>query len=59
MHMLPSDQRVFTMNPNTSQRLDQQYVDEASTYGDVLNRGGKAEADRYERGLLDAYLRGR
>lgn len=59
MHMLPSEQRVFTMNPKTSQMLDQQYVDEASTYGDVLSRGGKAEADRYERGLLDAYLRGR
>lgn len=58
-HTLPSDQRVFTMNPKTSQIVDQQYVDEASTYKEFLQNEGKARAEIYERGLLDAYLRGR
>ena len=58
-HTLPSDQRVFTMNPKTSQIVDQQYVDEASTYKEFLQNQGKARAEIYERGLLDAYLRGR
>ena len=56
---LPSEQRVFTMNPKTSQLADQQYVDEASTYGEVLQRQGKEGADRYEMGLIDAFIRGR
>ena len=55
---LPSDQRVFTMNPKTNQILDQQYVDEASTYGDIIQNEGKARADVYNRELIDTYLRG-
>jgi hypothetical protein len=59
IHTLPSDQRVFTMNPKTSQLVDQQYVDEASKYKEILQDEGKARAEVYQRGLLDAYLRGR
>jgi hypothetical protein len=57
-YTLPSDQRVFTMNPKTMQTGDQQYVDEASTYIDRFQRGGLEDATRYEMGLLEAYLRG-
>lgn len=57
-YTLPSDQRVFTMNPKTKQFNDQQYVDEASTYIDRLRRGGIEDATRYEMNLIEAYLRG-
>lgn len=57
-YTLPSDQRVFTMNPKTKQFNDQQYVDEASTYIDRLQRGGLEDATRYEMNLIEAYLRG-
>jgi hypothetical protein len=57
-YTLPSDQRVFTMNPKTKQFNDQQYVDEASTYIDRLKRGGLEDATRYEMNLIEAYLRG-
>lgn len=57
-YTLPSDQRVFTMNPKTMQAGDQQYVDEASTYIDRFNRGGIEDAKRYEMNLIEAYLRG-
>jgi len=57
-YTLPSDQRVFTMNPKTMQAGDQQYVDEASTYIDRFNRGGIEDATRYEMNLIEAYLRG-
>jgi hypothetical protein len=57
-YTLPSDQRVFTMNPKTMQAGDQQYVDEASTYIDRFNRGGIEDAKKYEMNLIEAYLRG-
>ena len=57
-YTLPSDQRVFTMNPKTKQTADQQYVDEASTYIDRLKSGGVGDATRYEMSLLETYLRG-
>lgn len=57
-YTLPSDQRVFTMNPKTKQTMDQQYVDEASTYLDRLQRGGIEDATQYEMNLIEAYLRG-
>ena len=55
---LPSDQRVFTMNPKTSQMIDQQYVDEATTYMDIARTQGPQAAEKYEMGLIEAYLRG-
>lgn len=55
---LPSDQRVFTMNPKTSQIIDQQYVDEATTYMDIARSLGPQAAEKYEMGLIEAYLRG-
>jgi hypothetical protein len=57
-YTLPSDQRVFTMNPKTKQTMDRQYVDEASTYLERLQRGGLEDATRYEMNLIEAYLRG-
>ena len=57
-YTLPSDQRVFTMNPKTKQKMDAQYVEEASTYIDRLRRGGIEDATRYEMNLIEAYLRG-
>lgn len=57
-YTLPSDQRVFTMNPKTKQTMDRQYVDEASTYLERLQRGGIEDATRYEMNLIEAYLRG-
>ena len=55
---LPSDQRVFTMNPKTSQLQDQQYVDEASRYMELARTQGQPRAQEYEMSLIDAYLRG-
>ena len=57
-YALPSDQRVFTMNPKTKQKMDAQYVEEASTYLDRLQRGGIEDATQYEMNLIEAYLRG-
>lgn len=56
-YALPSEQRVFTMNPNTFQDIDNQYVDEASTYIDTVRNHGQDFADMYARGLLDDFLR--
>jgi len=56
---LPSDQRVFTMNPKTSQLIDDQYVDEASRYMELARTQGQPRAEEYEMSLIDAYLRGR
>lgn len=55
---LPSDQRVFTMNPKTSQLIDDQYIEEASTYMDLAKTQGQQAAERYEMGLIEAFLRG-
>ena len=55
---LPSDQRVFTMNPKTSQLHDQQYVDEASKYMELARTQGQPRAQEYEMSLIESYLRG-
>lgn len=57
-YLLPSEQRVFTMNPKTSQLVDNQLVDEASTYIDTYNRLGPDFARMYNRGLIEAFIRG-
>ena len=46
------------MNPKTKQKMDAQYVEEASTYLDRLQRGGIEDATQYEMNLIEAYLRG-
>ena len=55
---LPSDQRVFTMNPKTSQLIDDQYVDEASKYMELARTQGQPRAQEYEMSLIESYLRG-
>ena len=55
---LPSDQRVFTMHPKTSQLQDQQYVDEASKYMELARTQGQPRAQEYEMSLIASYLRG-
>ena len=56
-YTLPSDQRVFTMNPNTSQLMDQQFVEESSTFMDLEKQLGRPAAIEYAQGLLMNYLR--
>lgn len=55
-YALPKDIKSYMGNPRISQTLDQQWVDEASTYGGLLADAGKEAADRYALGLLNAYL---
>jgi hypothetical protein len=57
-YLLPSEQRIFTMNPKTSQLVDNQLVDEASTYIDTYNRLGPDFANMYNRSLIEAFIRG-
>jgi len=57
-YTLPEDQRVFTMNPNTKQFVDQQYVDEAETYLETKRRFGQEMADMYNLGLIESFIRG-
>ena len=57
-YTLPEDQRVFTMNPNTKQFIDQQYVDEAETYLETKRRFGQEMADMYNLGLIESFIRG-
>ena len=56
-YLLPKDQRVITMNPKTSQVMDQQWVDETSRFIELEKMLGKPYADEYARGLLFDYLR--
>jgi len=55
---LPKEITSYMMNPRLRQTVDQQFVDEASTYLDLLKTAGKSEADLYTRSLLDAFIRG-
>ena len=56
-YTLPSDQRVFTMNPNTSQKMDSLYVEQASKFIELQNSLGQAQANDYAAGLLMQHLK--
>jgi hypothetical protein len=56
-YLLPADQRVFMMNPNTKQPMDQQWVDETSTFRELEQNLGPNYAKGYARGLILDYLR--
>ena len=56
-YTLPSDQRVFTMNPNTKQPMDSLYVEQASKFLELQNELGQAQANDYAQGLLMEHLR--
>jgi hypothetical protein len=45
------------MNPNTSQLMDQQFVEESSTFMDLEKQLGRPAAIEYAQGLLMNYLR--
>ena len=50
---LPKDIRGFQMNPNMSQKMDNQWVDAQMTYEEILRNQGKEAADMY---ALDALV---
>lgn len=50
---LPKDIRGFQMNPNMSQKIDNQWVDAQMTYDEILRNQGKEAADMY---ALDALV---
>jgi hypothetical protein len=54
-YALPKDIKSYMGNPRIYQNIDQQWVDEASSYGDLLASEGKKAADDYARGLLSDY----
>jgi len=56
-YTLPSDQRVFTMNPNTKQPMDSLYVQQASKFIELQNEVGQKQANDYVDGLLMDYLK--
>ena len=56
-YTLPSDQRVFTMNPNTKQPMDSLYVEQASKFLELQKELGQAQANDYAKGLLMEHLR--
>ena len=43
-------------NPRLRQLVDQQFVDEAGQYEDLLRNQGPEAAAQYTRSLLDAYI---
>lgn len=49
-------QRSVMMNPNNTQLVDQQWVDEVSRYLELLNGGGKGAADVYAQGIFDRMI---
>jgi hypothetical protein len=51
-YALPKDIKSYMGNPRIYQNLDEQWVDETSTYGGLLATEGKEAADRYALGLL-------
>lgn len=55
-YALPKDIKSYMGNPRIYQNLDDQWVDEASTYGGLLASDGKQAADAYARGLLESFL---
>jgi hypothetical protein len=54
-YALPKDIKSYMGNPRIYQNIDQQWVDEASSYGDLLASEGKKAADDYARNLLSDY----
>lgn len=52
----PKDVKSYMSNPNLRQFIDQQFVDEVSTYGDYLKRHGKERADEYATSLLRRFM---
>ena len=52
----PKDVKSYMGNPNINQLVDDQWVDEASLYKEILNSQGKPAADRYVMGLLQSYM---
>ena len=55
-YALPKDIKSYMGNPRLKQTVDDQWVEEVSTYGDMLRGEGEGAAQRYARGLLDAIL---
>ena len=52
----PKDVKSYMGNPNINQLVDDQWIDEASLYKEILNSQGKPGADRYVMGLLQSYM---
>jgi hypothetical protein len=52
----PKDVKSYMGNPNINQLVDDQWIDEASLYKEILNSQGKLDADRYVMGLLQSYM---
>lgn len=55
-YALPKDIKSYMGNPRIYQNLDDQWVEETSTYGGLLASDGKQAADAYARGLLESFL---
>ena len=53
---LPKDIKSYMGNPRLRQLVDQQFVDEAGTYEDLLRTQGPEAAARFTQSLLDAYI---
>lgn len=58
-YALPKDIKSYMGNPRLRQTVDSQWVDEVSTYGEILREQGDEAAKRYARGLLDAIISAR
>jgi hypothetical protein len=58
-YALPKDIKSYMGNPQLYQKPDQQWVDEASTYGDLLASEGRRAASDYGLGLLEKYWKSR
>jgi uncharacterized protein (TIGR02594 family) len=58
-YALPKDIKSYMGNPQLYQKPDQQWVDEASTYGDLLANKGRRAASDYGLGLLEKYWKSR
>ena len=52
----PKDVKSYMGNPRLSQFIDDQWVDEASTYTDLLRTQGRRPAEEYTMGLLKKYI---
>jgi len=58
-YALPKDIKSYMGNPQLYQNIDNRWVDESSTYGDLLASEGKQGATDYALGLLEKNWRGR
>ena len=54
----PKDVKSYMGNPRLSQFIDDQFVDEAMTYTDLLRNKGRRSAEEYTMGLLRKYIEG-